>query len=89
MKRMSANFPQGGAMDQHFGNMRSLIQVGVVLLVRFSTQPFTLRGMEPHVPPHHRASSVLCVTARAVVQPGPQPKPALIDFCLQQLLKDT
>ncbi len=28
MKRMSNNFPHGGAMDQHFANMRSLIQVG-------------------------------------------------------------
>ncbi|XP_037089913.1 small G protein signaling modulator 1-like [Pollicipes pollicipes] len=27
MQRMSANFPQGGAMDQHLANMRSLIQV--------------------------------------------------------------
>lgn len=27
MKRMAANFPHGGAMDQHFANMRSLIQV--------------------------------------------------------------
>lgn len=27
MKRMSANFPHGGAMDTHFANMRSLIQV--------------------------------------------------------------
>jgi hypothetical protein len=27
MKRMSSNFPNGGAMDQHFGNMRSLIQI--------------------------------------------------------------
>jgi len=28
MKRMIGNFQHGGAMDQHFGNMRSLIQVG-------------------------------------------------------------
>lgn len=27
MKRMSANFPHGGAMDSHFANMRSLIQI--------------------------------------------------------------
>ncbi len=27
MKRMSQNFPTGGAMDTHFANMRSLIQV--------------------------------------------------------------
>lgn len=27
MKRMSANFPYGGAMDNHFANMRSLIQI--------------------------------------------------------------
>lgn len=27
MKRMSQNFPNGGAMDIHFANMRSLIQV--------------------------------------------------------------
>lgn len=27
MKRMSQNFPNGGAMDSHFANMRSLIQV--------------------------------------------------------------
>ncbi|ESO11592.1 hypothetical protein HELRODRAFT_71468, partial [Helobdella robusta] len=27
MQRMSANFPNGSAMDQHFGNMRSLIQI--------------------------------------------------------------
>lgn len=25
MKRMSQNFPNGGAMDTHFANMRSLI----------------------------------------------------------------
>lgn len=31
MKRMSQNFPNGGAMDTHFANMRSLIQVGVFL----------------------------------------------------------
>ncbi|GAB1296444.1 Small G protein signaling modulator 2 [Apodemus speciosus] len=29
MKRMSQNFPSGGAMDSHFANMRSLIQVMV------------------------------------------------------------
>ncbi|XP_040497092.1 small G protein signaling modulator 2 isoform X2 [Ursus maritimus] len=27
MKRMSQNFPSGGAMDTHFANMRSLIQI--------------------------------------------------------------
>jgi small G protein signaling modulator 1 len=27
MKRMASNFPQGGAMDNHFANMRSLIQI--------------------------------------------------------------
>lgn len=27
MKRMSQNFPNGGAMDIHFANMRSLIQI--------------------------------------------------------------
>ncbi|XP_021068301.1 small G protein signaling modulator 2 isoform X2 [Mus pahari] len=27
MKRMSQNFPSGGAMDSHFANMRSLIQI--------------------------------------------------------------
>lgn len=27
MRRMSANFPHGSAMDQHFSNMRSLIQI--------------------------------------------------------------
>ncbi|KAJ7987166.1 hypothetical protein DPEC_G00335930 [Dallia pectoralis] len=27
MKRMNQNFPHGGAMDSHFGNMRSLIQI--------------------------------------------------------------
>lgn len=27
MKRMCNNFPHGGAMDTHFANMRSLIQV--------------------------------------------------------------
>ncbi len=27
MKRMASNFPHGGAMDTHFANMRSLIQV--------------------------------------------------------------
>lgn len=27
MKRMNQNFPHGGAMDTHFANMRSLIQV--------------------------------------------------------------
>lgn len=27
MKRMVANFPHGGAMDAHFANMRSLIQI--------------------------------------------------------------
>lgn len=30
MKRMSQNFPSGGAMDTHFANMRSLIQVRAV-----------------------------------------------------------
>ncbi|KAL7986993.1 hypothetical protein Chor_005912 [Crotalus horridus] len=30
MKRMSQNFPNGGAMDTHFANMRSLIQVGFI-----------------------------------------------------------
>ncbi|POI34587.1 hypothetical protein CIB84_001661 [Bambusicola thoracicus] len=29
MKRMSQNFPNGGAMDTHFANMRSLIQVSL------------------------------------------------------------
>lgn len=29
MKRMNQNFPHGGAMDTHFANMRSLIQVRV------------------------------------------------------------
>lgn len=29
MKRMNQNFPHGGAMDTHFANMRSLIQVSV------------------------------------------------------------
>ena len=28
MKRLMSNFPHGGAMDTHFANMRSLIQVG-------------------------------------------------------------
>ncbi|XP_053446034.1 small G protein signaling modulator 2-like [Nycticebus coucang] len=27
MKRMNQNFPHGGAMDTHFANMRSLIQI--------------------------------------------------------------
>lgn len=27
MIRMASNFPQGGAMDRHFANMRSLIQI--------------------------------------------------------------
>lgn len=27
MERMSLNFPSGGAMDVHFANMRSLIQI--------------------------------------------------------------
>lgn len=27
MKRMSSNFPHGTAMDQHFANMRTLIQI--------------------------------------------------------------
>ncbi|KAJ4926397.1 hypothetical protein JOQ06_008571 [Pogonophryne albipinna] len=27
MKRMNQNFPHGGAMDSHFANMRSLIQI--------------------------------------------------------------
>lgn len=27
MKRMASNFPHGGAMDTHFANMRSLIQI--------------------------------------------------------------
>lgn len=30
MKRMSQNFPNGGAMDTHFANMRSLIQVSLL-----------------------------------------------------------
>lgn len=32
MKRMNQNFPHGGAMDTHFANMRSLIQVGPLRL---------------------------------------------------------
>ena len=32
MKRMSKNFPHGGAMDTHFANMRSLIQVGAGMI---------------------------------------------------------
>ena len=36
MKRMSSNFPHGGAMDQHFANMRSLIQVRHMLRFMFS-----------------------------------------------------
>lgn len=27
MKRMKHNFPLGGAMDTHFANMRSLVQI--------------------------------------------------------------
>lgn len=30
MKRMNQNFPHGGAMDSHFANMRSLIQVSFI-----------------------------------------------------------
>lgn len=30
MKRMNQNFPHGGAMDSHFANMRSLIQVNTL-----------------------------------------------------------
>ena len=33
MKRMNSNFPHGGAMDVHFANMRSLIQVGTINLL--------------------------------------------------------
>lgn len=33
MKRMSQNFPNGGAMDTHFANMRSLIQVSLLNLI--------------------------------------------------------
>ena len=36
MRRMSCNFPHGGAMDTHFANMRSLIQVGEHEYSRFS-----------------------------------------------------
>ena len=34
MQRMNNNFPHGGAMDTHFANMRSLIQVSVVISSR-------------------------------------------------------
>lgn len=37
MKRMSQNFPNGGAMDTHFANMRSLIQVRSVTALGHST----------------------------------------------------
>lgn len=33
MKRMNQNFPHGGAMDTHFANMRSLIQVKLWLQI--------------------------------------------------------
>lgn len=35
MKRMNQNFPHGGAMDSHFANMRSLIQVKCAKTYRF------------------------------------------------------
>lgn len=38
MKRMNQNFPHGGAMDTHFANMRSLIQV------RRGSRPFLMPG---------------------------------------------
>lgn len=37
MKRMAANFPHGGAMDEHFANMRSLIQVGALRFTNDNT----------------------------------------------------
>ena len=35
MKRMSSNFPHGGAMDTHFANMRSLIQVDIYACIHY------------------------------------------------------
>jgi len=32
MQRMNNNFPHGGAMDTHFANMRSLIQVRCIVV---------------------------------------------------------
>lgn len=39
MKRMNQNFPHGGAMDTHFANMRSLIQVMQSVSVNPPTHP--------------------------------------------------
>ena len=49
MKRMSSNFPHGGAMDTHFANMRSLIQVALMVwaelvLLSGSVQDFRTGG---------------------------------------------
>lgn len=45
MKRMSQNFPNGGAMDTHFANMRSLIQVQLTLSL--SRHVYTTRVRPP------------------------------------------
>lgn len=65
MKRMSQNFPNGGAMDTHFANMRSLIQVipqpvpslqsmwGTTFILRFLNTcilHFSLRQVHIHGP---------------------------------------
>lgn len=41
MKRMNQNFPHGGAMDTHFANMRSLIQVTQHLQTPISSSRFS------------------------------------------------
>lgn len=54
MKRMSQNFPNGGAMDTHFANMRSLIQVRSAAARGLGT-----RHHWAHLSPTGRPGSVL------------------------------
>lgn len=46
MKRMNQNFPHGGAMDSHFANMRSLIQV-LTRVLKNNTVGARARQLQP------------------------------------------
>lgn len=43
MKRMNQNFPHGGAMDSHFANMRSLIQVCICTCTHMNVCSYKLK----------------------------------------------
>ncbi|MEQ2203433.1 hypothetical protein XENOCAPTIV_029950, partial [Xenoophorus captivus] len=58
MRRMSQNFPNGGAMDTHFANMRSLIQV-MISVGNFSMGCGHLRCLSPFY-----WLSALCITTQ-------------------------